>query len=353
MMRVLPTITDRKINVAMVGYGRVAKNHIDAILKHEKDLNLVAICDVNKKAIEDVCKETGAKLYTDLDEMLQDKKIDVVTFCTPSGLHAEQTIQAASAGKHVICEKPMATRWEDGVAMVEACDANKVRLFIVKQNRFNETMQCLKKAIEENRFGKIYMVDLNVFWSRAQTYYDLAKWRGTWEFDGGALMNQASHYIDLLRWLVGPVQSVQAMMSTLARNIEVEDTAVLNVKWRNGALGSVSVTNLVRKKDYEGSVTIIGEKGTVRLGGIALNKMETWDFEDERPEDENVMKANYETESVYGFGHLPYYQNVVDVFRGVAEPETDGREGLKTLEVLIASYLAGRDHQEISLPLVL
>jgi UDP-N-acetyl-2-amino-2-deoxyglucuronate dehydrogenase len=352
MMRMLPVIKDRKINLAMVGYGRVAKNHIDAILKHNKDLNLVAICDVNESIIKDVCQETGAKLYTELDVMLADPEIDAVTFCTPSGLHAEQTIQAANAGKHVICEKPMATRWEDGLAMIEACDANGVRLFIVKQNRFNDTMQRLKQAITEGRFGKMYMVALNVFWQRAQAYYDMAKWRGTWEFDGGALMNQASHYVDLLRWLVGPIESVQAMMGTLARSIEVEDTAVLNIRWRNGALGSVNVTNLVYPKDFEGSVTLLGEKGTVRLGGIALNKIEHWEFADQRPEDKDVMSANYETDSVYGFGHVPYYQNVIDVFRGVAEPETDGREGLKTLEVLIASYLAARDDTTIALPLV-
>ena len=163
-------------------------------------------------------------------------------------------------------EKPMATRWKDGIAMVHACDDAKVRLFIVKQNRRNATIQLLKRAIDEKRFGRIHMVQVNVFWTRPQAYYDSAKWRGTWEMDGGAFMNQASHYIDLLDWLIGPVADVQAMTGTLARDIEVEDSGVLNVRWRHGALGSVAVTMLTYPKNLEGSITIIGEKGTVRLG---------------------------------------------------------------------------------------
>jgi len=224
-------------------------------------------------------------------------------------------------------------------------------LFVVKQNRRNTTLQLLKRAVTEKRFGKIHMVHLNIFWTRPQSYYDQGNgWRGTWEFDGGAFMNQASHYVDLLDWLIGPVEKVQAMMST-TRDIEVEDTGVLNVKWRNGALGSMSVTMLTYPKNLEGSITILGEKGTVRVGGVAVNDIQLWEFDEPKDYDAQIKTANYETTSVYGFGHPRYYENVIDVLRGKAEPETDGREGLKSLELLIAAYLAARDGKTVSLPL--
>jgi UDP-N-acetyl-2-amino-2-deoxyglucuronate dehydrogenase len=283
-------------------------------------------------------------------ELLEVEQVDVVALCTPSGLHAEQAKIAAKYGVNVITEKPMATRWQDGVSMVKACDQAGVYLFVVKQNRRNSTLQLLKRAIEEKRFGKIHMVHINVFWTRPQSYYDQAKWRGTWEFDGGAFMNQASHYVDLFDWLIGPIDKVQAMMST-TRDIEVEDTGVMNVRWRSGALGSMSVTMLTYPKNMEGSITILGEKGSVRIGGVAVNEIQHWEFDEPKEYDQQVKEANYDTSSVYGFGHPLYYKNVVDVLRGIEEPETDGREGLKSLEVLIAAYLSARDGKTISLPL--
>jgi UDP-N-acetyl-2-amino-2-deoxyglucuronate dehydrogenase len=286
-----------------------------------------------------------------MEDMLSNESIDLVALCTPSGLHPDQAVLAASYGVNVVTEKPMATRWQDGVRMVKACDDARVRLFVVKQNRRNTTLQMLKRAFDEKRFGKVYMVNINVFWTRPQEYYDAAKWRGTWELDGGAFMNQASHYVDLVDWLVGPVESVHAMTATLERNIEVEDSGVLNIRWRSGALGSMCVTMLTYPKNLEGSITILGEKGTVRIGGVAVNDIQIWDFQDSRDYDEDVKKANYETTSVYGFGHPLYYANIVDVLQGKAEPDVDGREGLKSLEVLIAAYLSARDGRQVSLPL--
>ena len=191
-----------------------------------------------------------------------------------------------------------------------------MHLFVVKQNRRNATLQLLKRAVEKRRFGRIYMVNINVFWTRPQSYYDSAPWRGTWEFDGGAFMNQASHYVDLLDWLIGPVESVQAYTATLARNIQVEDTGVVSIRWRTGALGSMNVTMLTYPKNLEGSITIIGEKGTVRIGGVAVNKIEHWEFADADPDDAQVEQASYETTSVYGFGHPLYYDNVIKVAPG-------------------------------------
>ncbi len=347
----LPIITDRKIRMAVVGCGRIAKNHFGSIEKHQQDIELVAVCDIDSSQSAPYAERYDVPAYVRMEEMLKNHELDLITLCTPSGLHPEQTILAAKCGVNVMTEKPMATRWADGVRMVKACDEAGVRLFVVKQNRRNTTLQLLKQAVTEKRFGKIHMVHLNVFWTRPQSYYDQGNgWRGTWEFDGGAFMNQASHYVDLLDWLIGPVEKIQAMTST-TRDIEVEDTGVLNVRWRNGALGSMSVTMLTYPKNLEGSITILGEKGTVRIGGVAVNDIQLWEFDEPRDYDHQVQNANYETTSVYGFGHPLYYKNVVDVMRGVAEPETDGREGLKSLELLIAAYLSARDGKTVSLPL--
>lgn len=346
-------ITDREIRFALVGCGRIARNHFSAIKHHSDTCRLVGICDIESEALERAAELTGATPYRNLDAMLADCNADAVILTTPSGLHPCQAIKVAHAGRHVITEKPMATRWDDGKRMVAACDDAHVRLFVVKQNRRNATLRNLKQAIEKKRFGRIHMVNLNVFWTRPQEYYDSAAWRGTWEYDGGAFMNQASHYVDLLNWLIGPVESLQAYTATLERNIEVEDTGVLSLRWRNGALGSVNVTMLTYPKNFEGSITVLGEKGTVRIGGVALNQIDHWEFADapESEFSEKVKEASYATDSVYGFGHIQYYENVIRVLRGEVEPETDGREGLKTLEILIATYLSARDGKRVALPL--
>jgi len=344
-------ITNRKIRIAIVGCGRISKNHFASIEKHAENMELVSICDDDELVLKEHQDKYKVPGYQNLKDMLEKEKLDIVSICTPSGIHPGQVVMAAKAGVHVMTEKPMATRWKDGVRMVQACDEARVRLFVVKQNRRNTTLQLLKRAVDEKRFGKINMVQINVFWTRPQEYYDQATWRGTWELDGGALMNQASHYIDLIDWLIGPVESIQAMTGTLGRDIEVEDTGVMNVRWRNGALGSMSVTMLTYPKNMEGSITILGEKGTVRIAGVAVNDIQHWEFDEPRDYDEQISSANYETTSVYGFGHPLYYKNVVDVMRGDAEPETDGREGLRSLEVLIAAYLSARDGKTINLPL--
>jgi UDP-N-acetyl-2-amino-2-deoxyglucuronate dehydrogenase len=344
-------IAGRKVRFALVGCGRISASHFGAIERHADRAELVAVCDSDPAALDKAVGRTGVKGFRALDALLAGSNADAVILATPSGLHSAQTVEAAAAGRHVITEKPMATRWQDGKRMVEACDRAGVQLFVVKQNRRNPTLQLVKRAIEKQRFGKIHLVTLNVFWSRPQSYYDSAKWRGTWEFDGGAFMNQASHYVDLMDWLVGPVESVHAFTGTLARNIQVEDTGVANIRWRSGALGSINVTMLTYNKNFEGSLTIIGEKGTVRLGGVAVNEIQHWEFADSDPDDTKVKDASYQTTSVYGFGHPLYYDNVISSLRGETAPETDGREGLRSLELLIAIYLSARDGTRVGLPL--
>jgi UDP-N-acetyl-2-amino-2-deoxyglucuronate dehydrogenase len=346
-----PFVRDRRIRFALVGCGRISANHFDALERHQDRAELVAVCDIDPDALARAQAKTGAPGFQTLDTLLAGSDPDNVILSTPSGLHADQAIQVAAAGRHVMTEKPMATRWRDGKRMVQACDHAGVHLFVVKQNRRNATLKLVKQAREKRRFGRIYMVNINVFWARPQSYYDSAPWRGTWEFDGGAFMNQASHYVDLLDWLIGPVESVQAYTATLARNIQVEDTGVVSIRWRTGALGSMNVTMLTYPKNLEGSITIIGEKGTVRVGGVAVNRIEHWAFADADPDDEAVAQASYDTTSVYGFGHPLYYDNVIKSLRGEASPDTDGREGLHSLEILIATYISARDGRRVALPL--
>ena len=346
-----PPVTDRKVRFAVLGCGRIAGNHIEAIHKHADRSELVALCDTDPAALAAAVARTGAPGFASLSAILAACEADCVVLTTPSGLHAQQAQEIAAAGLDVMTEKPMATRWADGIAMVRACDDAGVRLFVVKQNRRNRTLQLLKQAVDAGRFGRIYMVTVNVFWTRPQAYYDSAAWRGTWEFDGGAFMNQASHYIDLLDWIVGPVESVMAYTGTLARDIEVEDTGVAALKWRSGAMGSVNVTMLTYPRNLEGSITILGEKGSVRIGGVAVNEIQHWAFDAPHAMDAQREDASYQTTSVYGFGHPLYYDNVIRTLRGEAQPETDGREGLKSLELLIAMYRSARDGRKVNLPL--
>lgn len=349
-----PVIQGRRLRIAVIGCGRISRNHFGSIEQQSADLELVAVCDIDSAVLAEHTQKLGVPGFERLEDLLTSVKPDLVALCTPSGLHPDQAVLCARHGVHVLSEKPMATRWQDGVRMVRACEEAGVRLFVVKQNRKNATLQLLKRAVERRRFGQIYMVTLNVFWQRPQAgYYDMAKWRGTWDLDGGAFMNQASHYVDLLEWLIGPIDSLHAYTATLARDIEAEDTGVLSVRWRNGALGSLNCTMLTYPKNLEGSITILGEKGTVRIGGVAVNEIKEWQFADQDPDDEKIQSASYETTSVYGFGHPLYYRNVVETLRGEAEPEVDGREGLKSLEVLIATYRSARDGVRVGLPLEL
>ncbi len=345
-------ITDRRVRFALVGCGRIAANHLDALAKHADRAELVAVCDNRPEALEAAVAKTGVRGFGSLDALLAAGDADVVVLATPSGLHPRQAMKAAAAGRHVLTEKPMATKWDEGLQMVRACRDAGVKLFVVKQNRLNATMQLLKQAIEGGRFGRIFMVNVNVFWTRPQSYYDDAPWRGRWDLDGGAFLNQASHYVDMVDWLVGPVDNVHAYTATLARDIEAEDTGVMSLRLRSGGLASINVTMLTHGKNFEGSITILGERGTVRVGGVAVNRIEHWEFDEARPEDAAVKDASYATPSVYGFGHPLYYDNVIGTLRGEKHAEVDGYEGLRSLEVVIAAYRSARDGVRVGLPLV-
>jgi UDP-N-acetyl-2-amino-2-deoxyglucuronate dehydrogenase len=339
-----------EVRVALVGCGRISRNHLDAIAKVD-GLRLVSVADVDMDRARDVGEAQGVPAFGSLEEMLATVPSDLVAICTPSGLHPRHGVTAARAGRHVLTEKPMAISLESADELVQACDAAGVHLFVVKQNRLNPPIQLLKRAVDKGRFGRIYMANVTVRWTRPQDYYDAEPWRGTWEFDGGAIMNQASHYVDLMQWLVGPAESVMAKTATQARRIEAEDSGVAVVKFRNGALGVLEVNVLTYPKNLEGSITLLGEKGSVKIGGTAVNKVEHWSFADYDDDDKLIEAATTAPPSVYGFGHQPYYQNVLAVLRGSAKPDTDGRAGRKSLELILGIYESAKTGREVPIPM--
>jgi UDP-N-acetyl-2-amino-2-deoxyglucuronate dehydrogenase len=338
------------VRISLVGCGRIARNHFEAIAAVD-GLELVAVCD----SVEERARQAGTTQhvpwFTAFSRMLEELECDVVAIATPSGLHPQHGILAAKAGKHVVCEKPMAISLSGADDLVQACDDAGVQLFVVKQNRLNPPIQLLKRAIDKDRFGRIYVANTTVRWTRPQEYYDQAPWRGTWEFDGGAFMNQASHYVDLIQWLMGPVESVMAKTATLARKIETEDTGVAVLKFRSGALGVIEVTMLTYPRNLEGSITLLGEKGSVKIGGTAVNRVEHWAFADYDDDDKMIEHVNTNPPNVYGFGHVGYYRNVLSVLRGEAKPETDGRAGRKSLELILGIYESAKTGREVPLPL--
>ena len=357
-------IIPRKINIAIIGCGRICKKHILAIISEKERCELVAICDNNEKKIENISNFYNSQLkernfplkhlikFNVYDELIKAKlnnkiDIDLIVLATPSGLHPIQTKIAAKSGINVCTEKPMALNLADAKEMIEVCKEANVKLFVIKQNRLNPTLQILKKKVEENKFGNIGIVDIKVFWHRPQSYYDQDEWRGTKDLDGGALLNQASHYVDLLEWIIGPLDGLYANVSTISRNIEVEDTAVIQLKWGNGALGSMSVTMITYPKNIEGSITIIGDKGSAKVGGIAVNEFEYSFFEDDS--NTRLEKYNYKTESVYGFGHNFYYQNMIDNLISNTKPICDGESGLSSIKIINAAYKSAKEQRFIKL----
>lgn len=326
------------LKIGLIGCGRISKNHFEAIAQ-QPDAKCIACCDI----IEDCARDAAIKYNiptwtTNYEDMLQNPNIDLISLCTPSGLRPEHGILAAKHGKHVLAEKPMACRLAEADELIKACDQAGVKLFVVLQCRLNPSIQMVRRAFEEGRFGKIYMITSNVFWTRPQEYYDTALWRGTWKLDGGAFMNQASHYIDMVQWFGGPIAEVKSITATLARNIEAEDTGSAIIRFQNGAIGSINVTMLTYPKNLEGSIIILGEKGTVRIGGTSMNIIEYWEFADKRPYDDEIEHYNTILTSAYGFGHSGYYCNVIDNLQGNVEPISNGHEGRKSLYLLDQIY---------------
>ncbi|MCK9381078.1 MAG: Gfo/Idh/MocA family oxidoreductase [Sulfuritalea sp.] len=339
------------IRFALLGCGRIAKRHADLLTSGQlPGATLVAVCDIESARLESFSTRYGVRGYSSLESLLQDSNIDAVAVLTPSGMHAAHVISVAAAGKHVVVEKPMALRLSDADEMIRACDRAAVKLFVVKQNRFNVPVVKAREALDAGRFGKLVLGTVRVRWCRDQTYYDQDAWRGTWEFDGGVLTNQASHHVDMLEWFMGDVESVHARSTTALVNIQTEDTAVATLKFSSGALGVIEATTAARPKDMEGSLSILGELGAVEIAGFAVNKIRTWQFCDELPSDKDVMENfSVNPPNVYGFGHHAYYKHVIDCLAGGSPALVDGLEGRRSLELISALYESIETGKEVSL----
>ena len=340
------------LGFALVGCGRIAKRHAELLGDNKiKSARLIAVCDCIPEKAESFGNRFKVPYYSDMRSMMEaEKGVDIVSVLTPSGWHARHVLMLAQYGKPIVVEKPMALTLDDADSMISACDANHVRLFVVKQNRFNLPVLKLREAIESGRFGKLVLGTVRVRWCRRQEYYDLDDWRGKWLMDGGVFTNQASHHIDLLEWMMGDPQTVFAMAETALVKIETEDTGIAMIRFCNGALGVIEATTAARPKDLEGSISILGEKGTVEIGGFAVNEMKVWNFSDAQPGDgEALEKYRQNPPDVYGFGHKSYLEHVVDAIQQQKPALVDGLEARKSLELINAIYESIETRREVVL----
>ena len=329
-----------KIQFAIVGCGRIAQRHAEHI---NALAQLVAVCDTKRHRAAALGTKYGCAAYESIDDLLaKETSVQVVSICTPNGLHAEHSIKALRAGKHVLCEKPMALRAADCRRMIEEEERSGKKLFVVKQNRFNPPIAALKKAVDEGRLGKILNVQLNCFWNRTDDYYKESDWKGSLDLDGGTLFTQFSHFIDLLIWMVGDIGDVSVLTNNFLHQatIDFEDTGVIAFEFTNGALGTINYTVNSYKKNMEGSITLFGEKGTVKIGGQYLNALEYQCIEGY----EITNVAHSAPANDYGFyqgsmsNHDKVYQNVIGVLTSNHAVATSGLEGLKTVEVIERVY---------------
>ena len=307
------------------------------------------MCDIVPDKAKMLGEQYGVPWFTDMHTMMQAGLVDAVSVLTESGHHAAHVIALSKYGKHILVEKPMALTLSDADQMIAACDAARIKLFVVKQNRFNIPVLKLREALETGRFGKLVLGTVRVRWCRPQSYYDQDAWRGTWALDGGVLSNQASHHIDLLEWMMGDVDSVFAMSTTALANIEAEDTAVVTLRFSSGALGIIEATTGARPNDLEGSISLIGENGCVEIGGTAVNHLKTWTFSSPLPGDEDVKERfSVNPPNVYGFGHKSYYDHVVDCIVNDKPHLVDGLVGRKSLELITAIYESIETRKEVA-----
>jgi len=333
---------------ALLGCGRVAPKHLAAV-QACPEARLAAVCDLLPERVRRLAEQAGVPGYTDLSEMLRrHPEIQVVSVLTPSGLHAEHGIAVAQAGRHVLVEKPMALTVASGRALIAACDRAGVRLFVVKQNRFNPAIRAAHEALRTGALGRLTLGTVRVRWLRTQTYYDQDAWRGTLALDGGVLANNAAHHVDMLRWFLGEPSSVFAYTTTRLVQIEAEDVAVAVLRFAAGQLGLIEATTAARPRDLEGSLSLLGERGSIVIGGLALNEIVTWEVPD-LPLERVGGACGERPPDVYGFGHRAVVAQVCAcLLRGQAAL-VDGEEGLRTVRLLCALYASAAAGREVRL----
>ncbi|MCC6164580.1 MAG: Gfo/Idh/MocA family oxidoreductase [Acidobacteria bacterium] len=337
-----------RLTCALVGCGRISKRHIEVLTAHA-GFQVIGVCDSRPDRVAAAAAASGATAFFDHMEMVKALRPDVVSVLTHSGAHARVACDVVPYAGNVVVEKPMALTLDDADRMIDTCDRAGVGLFVVQQNRYNRPVVKVKHALERGRFGKLTLGTVRVRWCRTQEYYDQDAWRGTWKDDGGVFANQASHHVDLLQWLMGPVESVQAYTATRLANIEVEDVGLAILRFRSGALGVAEATTTARPRDLEGSVSVLGEHGSVVIGGFAVNRVDTWNFSEASPDDERPDEWSQNPPTVYGFGHMAFYSDVLECIREKRRAMLDGLEGRKSLELVIAIYQASATKHEVRL----
>lgn len=342
---------------ALIGCGRIARNHMKAAINNK--LEIVAVCDVKTDSMESLLVESGLgmdkniKKYTDYKTMIEENEITFISIATESGMHAEIAMYCIEHGIHVLIEKPITMNLEDADRIIELSEKKGIKVAVCHQNRFNIAVQKMRDALEKGRFGKLSHGSIHVRWNRNKSYYDQAPWRGTWGQDGGALMNQCIHGIDLLRWMMGDeIESVYGVTRQQFHHyLEAEDVGMAVIKFKNGAIGTIEGTTNVYPKNLEETLYLFGENGTVKLGGKSTNNIDIWDFSDET-EDDQINKGLQEaTSNVYGNGHTSMFADVIDAIENDRKPYVDAYDGRRALELVLAIYKSQRENSVVEFPL--
>lgn len=344
------------LNYGIIGCGRISPNHIAAAL--DNDLNIVALCDLDESKMDDIFKtfklDSSVKKYVDYKEMIESESLDLIAICTESGNHASIALDCIDKGINLIIEKPIALSLEDVDEIIRRSEEKNVKVCSCHQNRFNKSVQKIREAVEAGRFGRLLHGTAHIRWNRGKGYYDQAPWRGTWAQDGGALMNQCIHNIDLLRWMMGDeIEEVVGMTDNLAHDfIEAEDLGMALIKFKNGSYGIVEGTTNVYPKNLEETLYIFGDSGTVKAGGQSVNLIEEWMFKDGLDNPEEVKAKYHENPpTVYGFGHNPLYADVVDAIKNDRQPYVTAYDGRRALELVLAIYKSSAEKKSVKLPL--
>lgn len=344
-------MSDTPLRFGIIGCGRVAPRHAQSVqdLHQDHNVQLVAVCDVIESRARNFASKYKAVPYTDYRALLERPDIDVISLCVPSGLHAHMGQEAARAGKHVLVEKPIALNLDDADALIETCEQEKVTLGVVLQNRFNPPIRDLRALVDSGGLGKLLLGNATVRWYRPQDYYEDG-WHGTWAMDGGALMNQSIHHIDALRWFMGAVESVFAYTGTMAHRMEAEDVGVVVLRFKSGALGTIEGSTITYPENLEGSLTLFGERGSVKVGGTALNRKVFWKVEGQIEREHDMLSREaVDPPSVYGTSHREQIAEMVAAIREKRLPSTHGREARLSLELVCAIYESARTRREVFL----
>tara|TARA_A100001015_G_scaffold236692_1_gene269026 strand:+ start:10475 stop:11530 length:1056 start_codon:yes stop_codon:yes gene_type:complete len=337
----------RKIKLAIVGCGRIFDKHKTAIEKLNKQYEIVSVCDLKLNKIKKKNFFKKIKMYSSIDAFCKNSNAELAVILTPSGLHYDHIIKLSNYFKNIVVEKPMVMNSDQAKTITKICIKKKINLFIVKQNRYNPAIKKLKEAIDQKRFGKIFLATIRVRWSRNNKYFLQDKWRGTWKNDGGVLANQASHHVDLLQWLMGDFKSVFAKTSKITKKTKAPDTCLAILKFKNGALGSIEATTATRPNDLEGSISILGENGTVVVGGYAVSKIDTWQFSKTQKKDKDVLKYSSNYKNVYGFGHIEFYKNVYNYLDNKRNNATTLKDGIKSIKIIDKIYASAEISNEV------